>query len=436
MYFLNNYNISLDNIMNIDTNYDKLKNYYDEVLNKDKKTYKTSNDVPTPIGCIEEMLDKIPKEYWNEKNIKILDPCCGNGNFHVVCHNMIKTYTNRSSKDIIEKSLYFNDINEERIKNVKDVFNNNNKLNIFEMDFLKFNENKRYDLIVANPPYAKLLDNGKRSSKNHNLVRPFLEKSLKILNDNGFLVYIIPNNWMSLADRNKIIKKLTYYQFHWIDIHNAKKWFKRIGSSFTWFVLQKKPYNKPFTVSGIYRKYNYIDKVNSGVRDYIPLLYNKIVQNIFKKTIDSDKYDKFKIETSSDLHKTTKKDLISKNKDEIFKYKLIHTPKQTVYASRPHKYQDGYKLFISTTDKYKIFIDNCGMTQSIAFIRCNNKNEAIEKKNILEHPMYVFINNLCRWGNFNNIRILKRFPIPKNDKDIYKSFNITEEQQLFINKFV
>jgi hypothetical protein len=33
-------------------------------------------------------------------------------------------------------------------------------------------------------------------------------------------------------------------------------------------------------------------------------------------------------------------------------------------------------VFISTTDKYGAFVDNCGMTQSIVFIMCANEEEA------------------------------------------------------------
>ncbi len=50
------------------------------------------------------------------------------------------------------------------------------------------------------------------------------------------------------------------------------------------------------------------------------------------------------------------------------------------------------------------------MTQSIAFIRCENEIVARQIKEVLEHPLYKFINNICRYGNFNNIRILQNFP--------------------------
>ena len=64
-----------------------------------------------------------------------------------------------------------------------------------------------------------------------------------------------------------------------------------------------------------------------------------------------------------------------------------------------------------------------------------------------------FINNICRWGNFNNIRILQKFPKPsqeiidnyyntintednenENKKIIYNYFNITEEEILFLEQ--
>ena len=66
--------------MNIYT-YDLIKDYYDNVLNTDTSTFISSNDEPTPISCIEEMVSKIPESFIKNPAIKILDPCCGNGNF-------------------------------------------------------------------------------------------------------------------------------------------------------------------------------------------------------------------------------------------------------------------------------------------------------------------------------------------------------------------
>ena len=410
--------------------YQDLKIYYDENLNKDDSLVKTSNDVPTPIDCVEEMISTIPEEFWMNSSIKILDPCCGCGNFFLAIYFKLLKY--HSAEHIISNMLYFNDLNTDRLNVVKLIFGI--RSNVTEKDFLVFDEDIKYDLIVANPPYAKLLPNGKRASKNHNMIGSFINKSLKILKEKGYLLYITPDNWMSFADRNTLIKTLTSLQIIHINIHSAKKkYFKKVGSSFTWYLIENIPSYKDIVVEGIWKNKEYKSIVKSEERSFIPLFYNKLIQSIINKTIDKAN-DKFEVLTSSDLHKYTKKKLISKDKDEEHPYKLIHTPSQTVYASRPHKFQDGYKVFISTTTYYSTFVDNCGMTQSIAFVRCKNKKQAEKIQKILMHPMYRFINNICRYGNFNNIRILQNFPKCMNYKKVYETFDITKEEQEFIEK--
>jgi hypothetical protein len=68
---------------------------------------------------------------------------------------------------------------------------------------------------------------------------------------------------------------------------------------------------------------------------------------------------------------------------------------------------------------------------------CSSEQEAQNFLQILQHPLYVFINNICRWGNFNNIRILQSFPIPimeysGNHEELYNYFNITKEEIEYI----
>ena len=409
-------------------NYLTIKKYYDDNLNKNKDLVVTTNDEPTPIDCVEEMISKIPEAFWKNKNIKILDPCCGCGNFPLVIYYKLLKYHNR--EDILTNMLYFNDLNMKRINVMKKVFGGN--LNIYNEDFLKINMTDKFDLIVANPPYAKLLPNGKRASKNHNLIGLFIQKSLELLNKQGLLLYITPDNWMSYADRNTLISELTKLQILYLNIHIAKRYFKKVGSSFTWYLIENAPSYKPITIEGIWNKKIYKDAVDSEERKYIPLYYNKIIQSILHKTIDNESIQKFDVKTSSDLHKYTKKQFISTTQNEKYKYKLIHTPNQTVWSSRPHKYQDGFKVFISTTSYYGTFVDNCGMTQSIAFIMCKDQAEAKNVNEVLNHPFYKFINDICRYGNFNNIRILQKFPYCSNFNDVYKKFKITTDEIKFI----
>lgn len=429
--------LSDDEPPTIDTStFHQLQTYYDTVLNTDKCTYRSSNDEPTPIGCVVEMIQKIPCDLWRETDLSILDPCCGNGNFFVpILFELLKHHDKRT---VLERILAFNDVSESRLNNVRNVFcAQTYNLRITNHDFITTGCDTKYNLIVANPPYAKLLPNGKRSSKNHNLIKAFIEKALSMLKPNGYLLFITPDNWMSYADRNTLIETLTALQIIHLDIHSAKKYFKRIGSSFTWYLIQNRPFYTNITVSGVWKKNTYTSVVPSNIRKYIPLVYNQLVQSILSKTVDNPSLAKFQVQTSSDLHKYTKAHLIHHQHTDVYSHRLIHTPSQTVYASRPHKFQQGYKLFLSTTDKYRVFVDNCGMTQSIAFILCSSEQQANTYAHILQHPLYIFINNICRWGNFNNIRIMQHFPIPTLEysgahQQLYEHFHLNQQEVAFI----
>jgi len=408
--------------------YAAVKEHIDSVLNKDKSLFRTSNDEPTPLGCVEEMLASVPDSFWSQPDLRILDPCCGNGNFHVCIANILRMH-GWSPKRICE-ALVFNDTNEERLQQVRHLFGESAQ--VTSRDFLETTEESSYDMVVMNPPYAKLMPDGSRASKNHGLSVPFLEKGLQLLRPGGFLVAIVPDSWMSLADRNHFCETLTQYQFHALNIHCAKTWFPKVGSSFTWFVVQKVPGTTPFPVSYLHAGTVHTGLVDSQQRPYIPLQYSRTIQSILAKTIDNDALPKYVVETSSDLHRYTKRDLIRDIEDETFRYRLIHTPKQMAWANRPHKYQEGWKVFLSTTDKYRAFADNCGMTQSIVFIRMETETAARQTCEILMHPLYVFLNNLCRYGNFNNIRILQKLPMCTTG-DPYTEFHLTNDEIALIS---
>ncbi len=370
------------------------------------------------------MVNKIPEEFWERKYIKMLDPCAGNGNFPAFILNKVKN-------DFV---LQINEISEKRIINVKNIFKESENIIITEKDFLQFDSTTTYDLVIANPPYALIQEN-KRAAKNHSIFKDFIKKGLDVLNENGYLVFIIPDSWMSLSDRNDIPKLLSNYQFIYLNIHGAKKYFKNVGSSFTWFVLKKAENTQSFIIDNFYKKEEESITFLKKNIECIPLFYNDKVKSIIEKTLYANN-KKFAIETTSDLHKYTKRHLISSEKNNEFVYELVHTQSQRVFSKVPHKFQDGWKVFISLTSYYSLFVDkDVGMTQSIAFIRVKDEEEANKIKNILEHPLFLFLNNIHRYGNFNNIRILQKFPYTDSDA-VWDAFSITDDERVFIESFL
>jgi type I restriction-modification system DNA methylase subunit len=130
--------IGQQNIFN--NSYENIKSYFDE-LNQNKDHFTNSNDICTPIDCVKEMVDSVPNNFW-QKDIKVLDSCCGNGNFHAY----INTKTELSN-------LYFNEINLKRVDNLITYFGED--INLTTKDFLEFEDKEQYDMVVSNPPYAK-----------------------------------------------------------------------------------------------------------------------------------------------------------------------------------------------------------------------------------------------------------------------------------------
>lgn len=404
--------IAIHEFKTIQDSYNDLRLFFDE-LNEKEYHFENSNDICTPMGCVEEMVDTIPSSFWKKKNIKILDPCAGNGNFHAYIAQKTKL-----------SNLYFNEINDLRVQHLQTIFGK--EAHITKKDFLEFEEEETYDLVVANPPYAKIT-NGKRAAKNHNLSRDFILKALHLTKKGGYILFIVPDNWMSYSDRNLLPETLSEYQFIHINIHGAKKWFPKIGSTFSWFLLQKVPNSEPATIDNYYKKRSTEKALIKVGAKFIPLYYSSMVGSILEKTIYA-KNTKYQIETSSNLHKYTKKKLLSDKKDDKHTYKIIHTPSQTVWSEVPHKFQKGWKVFISLTDKFSTFVDHCGMTQSIAFIRCTSKKEAEQISQELNNEVYLFLNNIARFGNFNNIRVLQRFPV-------FQEIKLTNKELAFIKEF-
>ena len=389
-------------------------------LDADRSHFLSSNDICTPMGCVKEMVDAIPNSFWRRKKLKILDSCAGNGNFHAYIQ----------TKTALE-NLHFNEINKKRIDNARRIFGDD--INLTAEDFLSFGDlpsacdGELYDLVVGNPPYAKIT-NGVRAAKNHNLARAFIERALAVTKPGGYLLFITPNNWMSLSDRNVLPRLLSRFQFMHIDLGTAKKkWFAKVGSSFTWFLLRKIKNTKRCTVVNNYilRDQRRV-KIDSGM-NFLPLYYSETVRGIVNKTINA-RNKKHAVETSSDLHRTTKSHLLSAVKSADFPHKIIHTPTQTLWAKRAHKFQHTWKVFISLTNQFGVFVDQCGCTQSIAFIQCKTKQHAMQIADELNGDIYLFLNNITRYGNFNNIRVLQKLPLPGEIK-------LTAKEKMFIKKF-
>jgi hypothetical protein len=256
----NTFNISINFKMGLKSLIDKPKELLElinECLKPKEIEKKKFGEVYTPMNLVNDMLDKLPKEVWENKNLKWLDPCVGMGNFMIgvylrLIEGLKKEIPDekKRKKHILEKMIYMCELNKKNCYIVKQIFNINNeyKLNIYEGDFLKFKPNivfkiEKFDIIVGNPPYNK------DDTGNGNMIwHLFVEKALEeLLKHNGYLCFVHPSLWRKpQSDKTRMKKYFNLMtkqnQMLYLEIHNTKDGLKTFGcgTRYDYYVIEKK----------------------------------------------------------------------------------------------------------------------------------------------------------------------------------------------------
>lgn len=174
-------------------------------------------EVFTHPTLINQILDLFPKHIWSEPLNKWLDPSVGTGFFMIIVYLRLmkglekwEPNETKRSKHIIQNMLFMVELNKHNCNIIIKLFGP--KVNLICGDFLqeghKFHSHKfhnidslLFDCIVGNPPFQDdygLTKKGKRISggKSKLYERIFL-KSYDILNKDGYLAFIVPDNIFS-----------------------------------------------------------------------------------------------------------------------------------------------------------------------------------------------------------------------------------------------
>lgn len=409
----------------------------------------------TQIELIDEMLATIPAHYFEDPTMTWLDPCAGIGNFPVVLLRKLMVGLKDKIVDeqaryshIMSNMVYMVEIQDTSAEKIIDLFGTN--INLHKGSFLEdlVNFPEKFDFVIGNPPYEKMVAEGKRSSKNDNLWSLFIEKGMELLKDDGHLLYITPQAWMSPT--SKILKNyFLKYNLIYLNIQECAKYFK-VGSKFSYYLLQKSTNKMKTKVLSYYPGSVNLKKtlieaevmIDNTVK-FIPQIISPEIMSILEKTLFNEKLKKFDVNYDSDLHKFTKKTLLSDVKDDVYQHKVIHTPKQVIWASRPHKNHGLMKVFIPLTTYYEsIVIDDCGNTQGMGYIIVDSIEVAEKVKSVLLTDLYRFVANITRWSNFNVPDVMRNLPYVETNnyneeeitnEEIYKLFKITSKEIDFIN---
>ena len=164
---------------------------------KDNGIYFTPNDI------VKLTVDSILK--YNKNIVNILEPSCGSCQYIDYMDSIFKNTTITGVE--YNKTIY------DSIKDKTLCEENNNKFNIINKDYLEYEDDNRYDLIIGNPPYYVMKSKDVKLSKKEcakyyegrtNIFILFIMHSLKKLNKNGILAFVLPKSFTNCIYYSKL----------------------------------------------------------------------------------------------------------------------------------------------------------------------------------------------------------------------------------------
>jgi len=440
---------------------------YEKVSKLESKLF---GEVFTPRQLIDEMLDTLPAEVWKNKDLKWLDPAVGIGNFPaaILDRLMIGLEDSIPNEDerrkwILEEMLYMCDISIKNLFLLYKLFDENNefKLNVYRGSFLEEDFDKHmkevwglegFDVVVGNPPYQPSEDRNEKGNKQISYKQPlwplFLQKSMLLMNDEGYLSMITPMSWLAgtydiRKGRVKMLKEFTsrYNLLYCNTSSLIKNHFPGIGSSFSYYTVCKQNYTKKTKLET-----NYGSQILDMTQiDSLPLDPNPIKLSINKKTISSElKKFEFKSVQFKPIGKDTKEPT---HTNQIKGYANGGQRGKVIYSywSEKDNYHGMRKVLIGKRDRSFIpFVDDEGLNigQNQLWYLPISDNHTLEScLSVFNHPLFRFLVQENKHGAGPETYLIYSLPeldLSKvwTEDEIFSKFSITKEEKDYIFSFI
>lgn len=393
----------------------------------------------TPTKVVEKIISNL-----DLKNEKIIDPCCGSGNFLLQLPDVV-TLDNIYGNDIDKTSIELTRINmylKYEPKNLDVLYEN-----FTASDFLmKNNTDIKYQYIIGNPPWGyefskeELADLKKifvsADTKNVESYDVFVEKSLSCLEDDGRLFFVLPEAILNVKT-HKTIRQIILDNTSIEYLEYLGNMFDKVQCPSVILKLQKS--KKAFSSTGM--------RVKTKDSEFVINTHRKVSCEIFNFNMSDEEYDLYKkimdeenkvflknngvfalgIVTGNNKDyissiKTEKNEPILKGSD-ITKYKIKEVenyidfePDKFQQVAPVEFYRAKEKLFYKFISNKLIFAyDN---NQKLSLNSCNILIPTFENLNI-KYIMAVLNSSVAQFifqKQFNSIKVLRShiesIPIP------------------------
>lgn len=405
---------------------------YVKVGEVEKKKF---GEVMTPLSLCKEMIETIPVDFWKNSNSKILDSCNGTGPYliMVIYRLMIGLKDEfpdeeQRYKHIIENMVYAGELQPKNmflwmcVVDPQDIYS----LNVYTGSFLEkeFDNHmknewgiEKWDLILGNPPYQILVE-GNRSRSLWNL---FVEKSLNMLQEGGYLSMIHPSGWRNLDGAFKSTQNMMKkYDMIFLKMRNFKSGQDVFGAGIDYdFYCIRKTFNQNIQTKIICQD-DFELFYNIKKMEFIP------GKNIIKIYSLVAKEDEKKVELLHNCSYHIQKNYVSNETTNKFVYPCVYTVKLSnlptlKWSSINNKGCFGSSKVIWASGASGVFIDangEYGLTQFSSAIvdeieNLENIKNALTNQKFIEDIMGFRYSR----GDKYNYKIISTFR-----KDFWKEF--------------
>jgi hypothetical protein len=389
-------------------------NYLENRLSFLDKLYSPSNkEVYTPLALVNEMLDKLSEEVWDDTTLKWLNPAVKNGVFlGSIILRLIKNYMRNgifndeeeAYSHIIQNQIYSYALSRGALRTANKLIYGSAKYdgNIIYSNPLEEQIDMKFDVIIGNPPFQSPSKNKKNNrGATRNLYQKFIEKSCNLVkNDSSVIALVTPPGFLKSTDwkkPNKYFNMINKRGISYIKLEGVKEHFN-VTSPFCYFISTK---SKNIIIDS-----KETITIKNDDLFFIPSSLDKQTLSIFNKVAYC----------SNGINMNFKR----LNKKPNNKYVAIKPMNNRLWGV-----------------KAQLNLENLALGNDLIWE--HNRSENIVK--ILNSKTFSYLIRRTQYDAIIYFKFFNGFRIPKNldkqwtDKELYKFYNFTEDEINSIETF-
>lgn len=354
-----------------------------------------------------EITSKIPDSVLLIPEVKILSIACGHcTEAIIIAKRMIALGI---SKEAVRNSIWLID--------KYNVFTNHAKItygftNVITTDFLEWDTNMKFDVVIGNPPYQS--DKGTGTQPLWSL---FVNRAVGLLTPNGYLAMITPNKWCGhtanvIKGGIRLYSDLFKGKLVECNIQECSKYFPKVGgyeNCFSYFVITNAG-SESFVAKTLEDTFT----VDQDQFDFLPLtLLSATTASIMKKVTTVESYGFRQVSTG----------FVNKNNGSV-----VISMAQRLHYEKLNVYLDKDTAFAATS---KSTVSNKKFDNS-----SQHKVDAVFRSSLFKFIHKIYWNNDNFGTSFYNSLPYVDLNILWTDEGLYQHFGLTQEEIEYVESNV